>query len=123
MVDYGKPTARRYETLAEFAAGTGQDKHSVMVDFDSFVKASPVDRQDIQRLYSPEDYDFQLKPGTAAIDAGTSLPTITDGFTGKAPDLGAYEMGKPIPHYGPRSVPPGVTPNDAKLRSLAGPPQ
>jgi len=30
------------------------------------------------------------------------LPTITDGFTGKAPDLGALEFGKPVPTYGPR---------------------
>jgi hypothetical protein len=122
MVDYGKPTTRHYKTLAEYSAATGQDKHSVMIDYDVFVKASPVDRQDIQRLYSPEDYDFQLKPGSAAIDAGTSLPTITDGFTGKGPDLGAYELGKPLPHYGPRTAPPGVTPNDAKLRSVMGPP-
>ncbi len=43
-----------------------------------------------------------LKEGSNAIDAGTILPTITDGFTGKAPDLGAHEFGKPAPHYGPR---------------------
>jgi len=30
------------------------------------------------------------------------LPNITDGFLGKAPDLGAYEYGAPLPHYGPR---------------------
>jgi len=29
-------------------------------------------------------------------------PNINDGFTGKAPDIGAYEIGKPKPHYGPR---------------------
>jgi hypothetical protein len=31
-----------------------------------------------------------------------ALPTITDGFAGSAPDLGALEVGKPVPHYGPR---------------------
>jgi len=31
-----------------------------------------------------------------------ALPTITDGFTGRAPDLGALEAGQPLPHYGPR---------------------
>jgi hypothetical protein len=30
------------------------------------------------------------------------LPTITDGFTGKAADLGAYELGQDPPRYGPR---------------------
>ena len=42
-------------------------------------------------LYKPEDYDFSLKPDSAAIDRGVELPTITDGFTGRAPDLGALE--------------------------------
>jgi len=30
------------------------------------------------------------------------LPTINDDYEGKAPDLGAYELGRPLPHYGPR---------------------
>jgi hypothetical protein len=40
--------------------------------------------------------------GAAAIDAGTILPGITDGFAGKAPDLGALEFGTMLPTYGPR---------------------
>jgi hypothetical protein len=43
-----------------------------------------------------------LREGSNAIDAGTVVPTITDGFRGKAPDLGAHEFGRPAPHYGPR---------------------
>src|SRR5262249_455041 len=42
--------------------------------------------------------------GSAAIDAGTVLPNITDGFTGRAPDLGALELGRPAPHYGPAAA-------------------
>lgn len=34
-----------------------------------------------------------LDAGSAAIDAGTAVAGITDGYTGKAPDLGAYEFG------------------------------
>ena len=37
-----------------------------------------------------------------AVDAGVSIPTVNDGFTGRAPDLGALEVGKPAPKYGPR---------------------
>ena len=37
------------------------------------------------------------------VDAGTVLPGLTDGFTGAAPDLGAYEQGAALPHYGPRA--------------------
>jgi len=43
-----------------------------------------------------------LREGCDAIDAGTAVPTVTDGYVGKAPDLGAHEFGKPAPHYGPR---------------------
>ena len=49
-----------------------------------------------------EELDFRLREGSAAVDAGCELPTLTDGFTGDAPDLGAYERGKPLPVYGPR---------------------
>ena len=43
-----------------------------------------------------------LKPGGGAIDAGQALPNLCDDFAGKAPDFGAYEFGRPAPHYGPR---------------------
>ena len=38
----------------------------------------------------------------AAVDAGVALPTVNDDFSGRAPDLGALEVGRPAPHYGPR---------------------
>jgi hypothetical protein len=36
---------------------------------------------------------FTLKRGSPAIDSGVKIPGITDGFSGSAPDLGAYEQG------------------------------
>lgn len=45
-----------------------------------------------------------LSPGCNAVDAGQSLPNINDGFSGAAPDLGAFEIGQALPHYGPRSA-------------------
>ncbi len=36
---------------------------------------------------------FRLKPGSPAIDAGAEIKGITDGFKGKATDIGAYEYG------------------------------
>ena len=118
----GKLTTRKFKTLAEYSAATGQDEHSVLVDFSSFVAVPIPDKADPQRLYPPEALDFRLRPGSAAVDAGVELPTITDGFSGKAPDLGAYELGAPVPHYGPRSAPPGDPGPDAP-RSVRGPPQ
>lgn len=47
--------------------------------------------------------DFRLKPSSPAIDAGIELPSITDRFTGKAPDIGAFEAARPLPQYGPRN--------------------
>ena len=43
-----------------------------------------------------------LARGCPAIDAAAILPNINDGFRGRAPDLGAYERGEPLPTYGPR---------------------
>ncbi len=93
---------RRFKTLKEFSEATGQDRHSVVVDFDVFQKVSLPDPNDPRKLYQPADFDFQLRPGSAAVDAGVRLPNVNDDFTGRAPDLGAYEMGRPEPHYGPR---------------------
>jgi hypothetical protein len=96
---------QRFKTLADYAAATGQDRHSVPVDYDVFVNVRRLDAQDtpnVQRLYKAEEFDFRLKPGSAAVDRGTVLPTVTDGFGGQAPDLGALEVGQPAPHYGPR---------------------
>ena len=96
---------RSFATLAEFSKATGQDAHSVAVDYDVFVNVRKLDAQDtpnVQKLYKASDFDFRIKPGTAAVDRGLALPTVTGGFTGAAPDLGALEVGTPIPHYGPR---------------------
>ena len=92
---------RRFKTLQEYAAATGQDRHSVLVDYDVFVDVRPPG-PDPRTLYRPADFDFQLRPGSVAVDAGVALPGIDDDFTGRAPDLGAYEVGRPVPHYGPR---------------------
>jgi hypothetical protein len=94
----------QYRTLAEYQKGSGQDRNSVLVDYDVFVKVSKLDRdvKTIQRLYNFKDYDFRLRPGSAAIDRGVAIPNVNDGFAGKAPDLGALEFGQPLPVYGPR---------------------
>jgi hypothetical protein len=111
---YGAPTppgfkrtlaSREYPTLTAYSAGTHQDQHSVVVDYDVFENVKHLDAKDvktIQTLYKPEDFDFRLKPGSAAVDKGVVIPQVTDGYAGAAPDLGALELGQPLPHYGPR---------------------
>ena len=101
--DFKGPLVKHeFASLEALRQATGQERHSVLVDLDVFVHAPMPDRADPQRLYHPEDLDFGLSPGSAAIDAGVALPTINDGYTGRAPDLGAYELGAPPRHYGPR---------------------
>jgi hypothetical protein len=96
---------QRYQSFDDYKRATGQDQHSVLVDYDVFVKVPPLDAHDaktVQRVYKAEDLDFTLRAGSAAIDRGVVLPNVNDGYTGTAPDLGALEAGKPVPHYGPR---------------------
>ena len=103
-IDYSQiPPVKKFASLKALSDATGQETHSVLVDFDVFVKVQMPDRSDVRRVYKNTDFDFQLKPGSAAVDAGVVIPNITDGFTGKAPDLGAYELGQPLPQYGPRN--------------------
>jgi len=91
---------RRYRTLGEYSAATKQDAHSILVDYDIFENVPMLNAKDfsaIRKLYDAKDLDFRLKPGSAAIDKGVVIPNVTDGFTGKAPDMGALETGKPVP--------------------------
>jgi hypothetical protein len=96
---------RQFKTLEEYSKVSGQDQHSVLVDYDIFMNVPQLDAQDastVQKVYKAESLDFRLKPGSAAVDRGTVLPNVTDGFTGRAPDLGALEVGQAPVHYGPR---------------------
>ena len=121
--DYAhKLMVRRFKTLAEYSQATGQDKHSVMVGYDTFVNVPMADISDPQHLYNPEDMDFRLRPNSPAVDAGIVLPTINDDYKGKAPDIGAFELGLPMPQYGPRSWPVGmIGPSQMSYRSWSGP--
>ncbi len=97
---------RQFATLQEYADATGQDRNSVLVDYDDFVNVPQLDAKDIatvQRVHDARALDFNLKEGSVAVDAGIAIPNITDGFNGDAPDLGALEFGKPMPVYGPRT--------------------
>jgi hypothetical protein len=107
VADYGARSPRpvkSFATLKEYSEQTAHDSHSRVIDWSVFRKASPPVKGDPTRVYRPEDYDFSLAPNSAAIDAGTVLPGVTDGYTGRAPDLGALEYGRPVPAYGPRTL-------------------
>jgi hypothetical protein len=62
----------------------------------------------------PAQY-MTLRAGCNAVDAGVPLPNINDGFTGAAPDLGAYELGQPLPPLGPRVTAPASVPTGFRI--------
>lgn len=93
---------RKFATLAELSAATGQETHGIEVDFDIFERMVPPDPTKRHAVYHAMDLDFRLKPGGKAVDAGVVIPTVNEDFAGRAPDLGALEVGKPEPKYGPR---------------------
>jgi len=103
-VDYdNEPVLQTFGSLQDYSSRTGQDSHSVMFDPDSFVRFTMPDRSDMSYMYPPDSYDLRLKRGSAAIDKARVLSNITDGYNGSAPDIGAYEFGDELPHYGPRN--------------------
>jgi len=92
-------TWQRYPTLQAFAKAAGHERHGTRVDYDVFLKAA---KPTAGKTSTPADYDLRLKPRAAPVDAGCVLPNVNDGFAGKAPDMGCHELGRPMPHYGPR---------------------
>jgi hypothetical protein len=94
---------RAYPTLNAYSQATGQDRHSRLVDYEVFHSAALPDPAQPSRIYRPDVVDLRLRNKGRAVDGGVVLPNINDGYTGAAPDLGAYETGRPLPHYGPRN--------------------
>jgi len=89
----------RYQSIKDFFKATGLEEHGIMTDYDIFVNARPPEKG---KTCDPSLYDLRLKKNANVVDAGIVLLQITDGFTGKAPDLGCYELGREALHYGPR---------------------
>ncbi|MFN7976420.1 MAG: PKD domain-containing protein, partial [Acidobacteriota bacterium] len=73
----------RYDTLALFQTGTGLELQGI--------SAPP-------QFQNPAAGDYTLAAGSPAIDRGTPIPGIDDGFVGTAPDLGAFERGSGAPN-------------------------
>lgn len=96
-------TLSNFNTLEEFRMKTGFEQHGVELDVNIFEQVKLPDAKNKGLIYPVKGYDFRLKAGSKAIDAGCILPNITDGYTGKAPDIGAMEFGKEGLKYGARN--------------------
>ncbi len=94
------PAMEKFSTLAEFAQATGYEQHAAALGFNDFtaVPLPPV----APANSDPVAVDARPAEGSRAVDVGCVIPNVTDGYAGAAPDLGAFEQGQPLPHYGPR---------------------
>jgi hypothetical protein len=92
----------RYATLEETRQKSPVEKHAVLVDATTTFRSGVQPPSQTADRYSSV-LDLRLSVSSAAVDAGEVLPGFNDGFHGRLPDLGAYELGAPLPHYGPRT--------------------
>ena len=104
----GLNAARTDDEFREAGAEISSDREALLAETDVLAVVNRPSANDFARLKKgavvigflrPLDEPGALLP---AVDRGIALPTVTDGFAGSAPDLGALEVGKPQPHYGPR---------------------
>lgn len=104
----------------ELAKEHNWDKHSLFVEYEdvfqdpvNIPKGKPYYSSKLQGQALPNDWRFEhhlLLPrkGSVLIDAGTALVNLTGPYLGKAPDLGAHELGLGTPWYGPRTWDEGL---------------
>jgi hypothetical protein len=92
-----------YSSLAALSAASGLETSGRQINKNTCFETFNVPGPPLTPI--PPQY-MTLKAGCSAVDAGAILPNVNDGFLGAAPDLGAYELGQPLPAYGPRLTAP-----------------
>ena len=100
---FGKWHGVPYPELAAFTRATGLESHGQLIRRATGIFAAPIAAPtDSAKAYPAGTQDLRLSDGGPAVDAGVALPNINDGYHGKTPDAGAYELGEDLPQYGPR---------------------
>jgi hypothetical protein len=98
---YNVPALGGYFSAPTFDAlqAIGLERHGLIVNGPIFANGMTAPSSYLP-LVDPAD--ATLAAESLALDRGRILPNLNDGFTGAAPDLGALELGRPNPSYGPR---------------------
>jgi hypothetical protein len=90
----------RFATPQEAKAKAPAYRNAIVLESKGLFAANVITPPDAQQVLPA--VDLRLRAQTKAIDAGQPIAGMNDGFAGAAPDLGAYELNEPLPHYGPR---------------------
>ena len=99
-----KWNGRRYATREDAARLAPVYRHAIHVKSEGLFASGIEAPADTMRQFPMDVNDLRPAARSKAIDAGVVLPNINDGYRGKAPDLGAYELDEALPHYGPRGA-------------------
>jgi Right handed beta helix region len=91
----------RYSTLDDVRQRAPVLRHALQLDAASLFPSRARAPEDVARKY-PNTLDLRPSATSRAVETGEILPGWNDGFHGSRPDVGAYEVGNPLPHYGPR---------------------
>ena len=95
---------QRFFDLSSLSAAIGIEAHGRVLDrikdFEPFAMTREMPGKDAPLI--------QIAASGQAKDAGVALPNIAEEFDGKSPDLGAFEAGGRVPHFGPRDDPDAV---------------
>jgi hypothetical protein len=94
----GRIGGSSFASLAQLRS-VSTEKNAVQVDPTVFAASIGIPTAALTVFAAP---DLRLRPGSAAENAGVAIPNVNDGFSGRAPDLGAFEVGAPLPVVGPR---------------------
>jgi hypothetical protein len=85
-----------------FGKSTSRHEGGVICGIDPFAEKIGLGESFLKKVTTP--HTPKLAPGTAPRGAGVAIPGITDGFSGKRPDMGAIISGLPVPCWGDRSA-------------------
>lgn len=101
---FAKWNKQRYATIDALKADAPIYQNAAWVNPATAFASGVTPPAEMDAYVQPAD----LRPGdnSDAIDKGVSIPGLNDGFKGSAPDLGAFEAGAELPHYGPRQNSP-----------------
>lgn len=73
----GVSNYQEFLNLADFRRVTGQELHGLELDYNAFLNVRSPDPSRPHAVYESRDMDFQLRPGSAAVDAGFPMSTMT----------------------------------------------